>query len=73
MYQYECPNGHEVELLIFYSDRDNAMQCEECGEALARVPTPVRTVTRHQAGAVLSNGSTVRGHWGKDAPKKRGG
>lgn len=71
LYQYECPKGHEAELMSSYPDRDKARECDVCGEALARVPTAVRFWNKHQPGALLRDGSTVRGNWGKSAPKKR--
>lgn len=37
LYQYRCGEGHEVERLRKYEDRDAPEICEECGSAMRRI------------------------------------
>ena len=69
IYEYECGScGRRDERVVRISDRDEVSSCE-CGGAMVRdrvnkvrVGSPA-----YQMQAVMSDGSHVKGHFGKEA------
>lgn len=79
LYDFRCVVcGEELELLVPYAERDQfRIHCVEhglsiCGGALIRcnVQRINVGVSSYEPGALLSDGSTRRGHFGKTARKK---
>jgi len=72
LYEYSCQKGHYAEVLTRLSDREAAVCCCVCGAEMARLPSaPTLGKPAFQSGAILGDGQVIKGHWGKDAPRKR--
>lgn len=79
LYTYTCADcGDEMELLVLFDERNRArLHSEEvekssCGGALARAGVERINVVSpgYEPGAVMLDGSVVKGHFGKEARKK---
>jgi putative FmdB family regulatory protein len=73
MYTYTCERCHkDTECVVSYDQRDAPIRCA-CGGALRRHGVePFKTgKPPYQMKAVMSDGSHVAGHFGKDARRKR--
>lgn len=82
MYTFACADcGGEVEVITPFADRDRSrLHSEEvegsgCGGALIRGGVEKITIVSSgfEPGAVMSDGSIRRGHFGKEARKKSSG
>ena len=84
IYTYWCRQcGAEVELIMSYDKRDDqSLQHEgpdgfgkkRCGGKLERnegLERPNIGAPAHQMGAILGSGAKVKGHFGKEAKRKR--
>jgi len=75
LYDYECAEcGFVDEYIVLYKERDKlgVFLCPECDAFLRRkMPRPAYQGDKYQMKAVLSNGETVAGHFGKEAPRRR--
>lgn len=81
IYTYKCKRcGADTESLVPYQGRDAPRFCKWikeddgiCGGLLQRDGLDLPTIGKpaHQMGAVLENGAHVKGHFGKDAKRKR--
>lgn len=83
MYTYRCRQcGMEVEEIVKYEERDAFRQHEgpdgfgkeRCGGALERNEGLERThvgESAYQMQAILSSGAKVKGHFGKEAKRKK--
>lgn len=72
IYTYSCKNGHRCEQVRKVSERDHVWRCPQCWAVLQRVmdlPAPARDA--YQTRAIMVNGSTVAGHFGKEARRRR--
>ena len=81
IYSFDCADcGEELEIICRWDERDLARihsEVEEesgCGGALVRCGVELPTVGEpsYEPGALMSDGSTVKGHFGKDARRKGG-
>lgn len=76
LYTYDCPRcGCEADRVVKYEERDNGLfECEGCSSTLRRRKVSGFTMGKpaYQMQAVLSSGAHIKGHFGKDAPRKRG-
>jgi hypothetical protein len=81
MYTFSCTDcGDELEIITSFEDRDRSrlhseeIEGSECGGALVRHGVEKINLgeASYQPGAVLSDGSVVKGHFGKTARKKGG-
>ena len=75
VYDFECPAcGLMHESLVSIAMRDKAIVlCPECGKKMDRkiVAGPKLHKPGYQMQAVLSDGTEVPGHFGKDAKRER--
>lgn len=75
IYTYKCKKcGVETERVISYDKRDYALNCQFCDGVLSRLgqlERPTIGKPGYQMQAVLSNGAHVKGHFGKEAKRKR--
>jgi putative FmdB family regulatory protein len=75
IYSYTCKQcGQAVEQIVTYARRDNLAHCE-CGGELQRSGVEAFALGKptFEMGAIMRDGSRVKGHFGKEAPKKRRG
>lgn len=81
MYTFDCCDcGAELEVVLPMSERDNArMHTDEedtgCGGALVRRQLEKVNIVSpgYEPGALMSDGSIQKGHFGKEARKKSSG
>ena len=66
IYEYLCPNGHTVEIIRRYPDRDEPVDCLECGEPTHRLP-PMPHVPVDGIYSYAPNVGTAREHERKNA------
>lgn len=75
LYTYECPRCEvAVDRVIKYEERDNGQfECETCGSTLRRrgVSEFCMGKPAYQMQAVLGNGDHIKGHFGKDAKRRK--
>lgn len=74
IYTFDCDNcTRTVDVLVSYEDRDGDHNCSVCGGALIRrgVSGFQTGKPRFQTQAVLGNGAHIKGHFGKDARRRR--
>ncbi|MFA4944407.1 MAG: FmdB family zinc ribbon protein [Lentisphaeria bacterium] len=73
LYQYECEVCHlEEEHQVSIQERDTEFTCPNCGGKMTRQVTAAK-IGREKVGmgVILSDGSRVRGHFGREAPRAR--
>ena len=73
IYTYKCEScGSEKEHFVFSSERNNPCDCA-CGGTMKRRGLETFSIgaPEYQMQAVLSDGTHVPGHFGKDAKRKR--
>jgi len=65
IYSYSCHNGHELEQVRKISERDQVRQCPECRDVLMRceVELPAPSREHYSMKAIMSDGSTLKGHF----------
>ena len=73
-YDFECPQcGWKGEMLqVVYTERGD-QSCPRCDEPLGS-PMPSAPVVhgpQYQMAAVMPNGEKIKGHFGKDAKRRR--
>ncbi len=76
IYMYECSRCLAVvERVIAYDKRDEPQNCKLCDEAMERLLVTPWTNGKpaYQMQAVLGDGQHIRGHFGKDAARKKRG
>lgn len=74
LYTYVCECGNEEEHLVLMDSRDSIeLDCSRCGKRLKRIVdgAPALHGEKYQMKAVMSDGSHVAGHFGKEAPRVR--
>lgn len=73
LYLYKCVVcGHTDEHYESLDSRDSEHRCSKC-QALAELIMAAPTIGKsaHQTQAIMSDGSKVPGHFGKDAERRR--
>jgi len=72
MYTFECQTCGEQEVILrAIKNRDNDKHCLICGQLMERLmDVPTLGKPAYQMGAVMADGRTVSGHFGKSAKKK---
>lgn len=73
-YEFTCQKCGEVEdHIVHLSERDQPLEHEGCGGSMVRNPVSLFQQGKEsfQSGAILADGSKVKGHFGKMAPWKR--
>jgi putative FmdB family regulatory protein len=73
-YTYHCVDcEHVCEDLRKWQDRDAPMICSQCQSAMRRQAGEVVSLGKesYQMKAVMADGSHVKGHFGKEAARKR--
>jgi len=73
LYTYSCDRcGRTKEHVVGCRDRDLAIPCECGGKQRRRGVEPFRIgASAYQMQAILSDGTRVPGHFGKDAKRRR--
>ena len=74
MYTYQCSCGFSKEELVTIAERNLVnFVCSDCGKKLKRIidGAPMYAGEPYQMQAVLADGSKVKGHFGKEAPRVR--
>jgi len=75
LYQYQCRRCREtLEQLSVYRDRDKPIVHEGCGGSLERLrglELPTVGKSAFQTQVVLGNGDHLKGHFGKEAVRKK--
>lgn len=60
-----------TEIILPMADRDSEQRCVTCDAVLERQLTTANFSGVYQAGAIMTDGSFVPGHFGKSAPRLR--
>lgn len=74
IYTYDCAECERVvDVLVSYQDRDGEHACSVCGGSLVRhgVSGFQLGKSAYQMQAVLANGDHIKGHFGKDAKRRK--
>jgi hypothetical protein len=80
IYTYKCNRCDRIsEDLVMYSARDAPRFCKQlqddegiCGGLLVRgLDCPTIGKPEHQTAAILDSGAKIKGHFGKEAKRKR--
>jgi len=72
MYEFECECGHREERMLLIAERNEAQECPECGQPMARiVGAPALHGEPYQMKAILGSGEKVSGHFGGDGLPER--
>ena len=71
IYDYKCPCGGELmDWPVPRAEADN-VTCPECGEVMVRqMSPPTLQSERYRPAAIMSDGSRVKGHFGKTATRR---
>ena len=73
VYKYECGCGWAGDKMFIPYDDRNKQKCPECSKELG-VPIPAFSAVGaepYQMKAILSDGSTVKGHFGREAKRSK--
>lgn len=73
LYAFTCECGYEDDFFLEVDSRNERLKCPKCQEVMRRVLTaPKYHGEPYQMRAILSDGSRVAGHFGREAPRMRG-
>jgi len=72
LYGFNCECGAYAEIMLSISERDHEMLCPKCSRPMQReIAAPALHGEPYQMQAILGDGSKVKGHFGREAPRRR--